>query len=114
MLPLILTRAGNLPASRPQTGEAIKSGHIYVAPPDRHMMLLRGYGLLSHGPRENLVRPAVDPLFRSAAVTYGPAVVAAVRTGQLDDGTAGLLVVKDAGGLAIAQDPSEATTPSMP
>lgn len=115
VLPHILSQAGHLPASHPEAGEAVLPGHIYVAPPDRHMMLLaKGYVMLSHGPRENLVRPAIDPLFRSAAVAYGPAVVAAVLTGQLDDGTAGLLAVKDNGGVAIVQDPTEATAPSMP
>lgn len=114
LLPQILTKAGRLRASHPKTGELIERGHIYVAPPDRHMLLRKGYVTLSHGPHENLARPAVDPLFRSAAIAYGPAVVAAVLTGQLDDGTAGLLAVKDRGGTTIVQDPSEATAPSMP
>ena len=116
MLPSILAKAGRLPASHPKTGELIVpgQGHIYVAPPDRHMLLRRGYVALSHGPRENQTRPAIDPLFRSAAIAYGPAVVAAVLTGQLDDGTAGLLTVKDFGGTTVVQDPTEATAASMP
>ncbi len=114
MLPQILTRAGRLQATHPKKGELIERGHIYVAPPDRHMLLRKGYISLSHGPRENLARPAIDPLFRSAAIAYGPAVVAAVLTGQLDDGTAGLLAVKDHGGITVVQDPGEATAASMP
>ncbi len=114
LLPQILTRAGHLPASHPKNGELIEPGRIYVAPPDRHMLIRKGYVTLSHGPRENLARPAIDPLFRSAALAYGPAVAAAVLTGQLDDGTAGLLAVKDRGGTTIAQDPKEATARSMP
>ena len=116
MLPSILAKAGKLPASHPKSGELIElgRGHVYVAPPDRHMLVREGHVSLSHGPRENLTRPAIDPLFRSAAIAYGPAVVAAVLTGQLDDGTAGLLTVKDLGGTTVVQDPTEATARSMP
>lgn len=114
MLPYILTKACRLPAMHPKNGELIHAGRIYVAPPDRHMLIRKGYVRLSHGPHENNARPAIDPLFRSAAVAYGPAVVGVVLTGQLDDGTAGLLAVKDRGGTTIVQDPSEATASSMP
>lgn len=114
MLPSILAKAGRLPAMHPKSGELIEPGQIYVAPPDRHMLLYKGHIRLSHGPRENLARPAVDPLFRSAAVAYGSAVVGVVLTGQLDDGTAGLLAIKDRGGTTIVQEPSEATAASMP
>jgi two-component system chemotaxis response regulator CheB len=114
LLPHILTDAGRLLAVHPKSGELIEAGRIYVAPPDRHMLVRKGYVRLSHGPHENLARPAIDPLFRSAAVAYGPAVVGVVLTGQLDDGTAGLLAIKDRGGIAIVQDPSEATAQSMP
>jgi two-component system, chemotaxis family, protein-glutamate methylesterase/glutaminase len=113
-LPEILSKAGRLKAVHPQGGEAVEAGRIYVAPPDRHMLLEKNRVYLSHGPRENFVRPAADPLFRSAALAYGPAVVGVVLTGQLDDGTAGLLAIKDNGGTAIVQDPEEAAAPSMP
>jgi two-component system chemotaxis response regulator CheB len=114
MLPSILMNAGWLPAVHPKSGELIEGGKIYVAPPDRHMLVQKGYIRLSHGPRENRARSAIDALFRSAAVAYGPAVVGAVLSGQLDDGTAGLLAIKDRGGVTIVQEPTEATAASMP
>lgn len=114
LLPQILSGAGPLKAVHPKSPQLIEPGVIYVAPPDRHMLVNKGYIRLSHGPHENLARPAVDPLFRSAALAYGPAVVGVVLTGQLDDGTAGLIAIKDRGGTAIVQEPSEATARSMP
>lgn len=114
MVPSILSGAGKLPAVHPKNADRIEPGRIYVAPPDRHMLVQKGYIRLSHGPHENLARPAIDPLFRSAAVAYGPAVVGIVLTGQLDDGTAGLVAIKDRGGTTIVQEPSEATAASMP
>lgn len=114
MLPQLLSKAGSLPAIHPKTGTRFEPGTIYVAPPDRHMLIRKGYISLSHGPHENLARPAIDPLFRSAAVNYGPAVVGVVLTGQLNDGTSGLLTVKDRGGFTIVQEPKEATARSMP
>ena len=114
MLPHLLSKAGPLPAVHPRTGTRFEPGTIYVAPPDRHMLVRKGYVCLSHGPHENLARPAIDPLFRSAAVNYGPAVVGVVLTGQLNDGTSGLLAIKDRGGFTIVQEPREATARSMP
>jgi two-component system, chemotaxis family, protein-glutamate methylesterase/glutaminase len=114
MLPHILSKAGVLPAVHPKSGTRFEPGTIYVAPPDRHMLVQKGYIRLSHGPQENLARPAVDPLFRSAAANYGPAVVGVVLTGQLNDGTSGLLAIKDRGGFTIVQEPNEATARSMP
>ncbi|WP_036020490.1 chemotaxis protein CheB [Paraburkholderia mimosarum] len=114
LLPQILSNAGRLTALHPKDTEGIEPGRIYVAPPDRHMLVQRGRIRLSHGPHENHTRPAIDPLFRSAAIAYGPAVVGVVLTGQLDDGTAGLLAVKDRGGTTVVQEPSEATAASMP
>ena len=114
MLPYLLSKAGPLPAVHPKNAMLFEPGTIYVAPPDRHMLIQNGYIRLSHGPQENLARPAIDPLFRSAAINYGSAVVGAVLTGQLNDGTSGLLAIKDRGGFTIVQQPSEATARSMP
>lgn len=114
MLPSILSRVGQLPAIQPTDGMAISPGCIYVAPPDHHMLLERGYIRIVRGPRENHHRPALDPLFRSAARSYGPQVAGVILTGMLDDGTAGLLAIKQRGGIAIVQDPKEALYPSMP
>jgi two-component system chemotaxis response regulator CheB len=114
VLPQILANAGLLPVSFPTDFEPLKSGHIYVAPPDHHMLLEQGYVRLTRGPKENRFRPSIDALFRSAAYAYGPRVVGVVLTGMLDDGTAGLWAVKDRGGTTIVQDPGEAAAPSMP
>jgi two-component system chemotaxis response regulator CheB len=115
MLPQILSETCKLPVTHPRSPQLIEPGHVYVAPPDRHMLVRKGgYISLSHGPHENFARPAIDPLFRSCALVYGPAVIGVVLTGQLDDGTAGLLAVKACGGTTIVQDPAEATAPSMP
>jgi two-component system chemotaxis response regulator CheB len=114
LLPQILAGAGKLKAVHPRSPQVLEPGTIYVAPPDRHMLVEKGFIRLSHGPHENFARPAVDPLFRSVAIAYGPAAVGVVLTGQLDDGTAGLLAIKDRGGTTIVQEPSEAAAPSMP
>ena len=114
MLPEILSRAGKLEVKHPADGESIQPGKIYVAPPDRHLLLEAGRIRLTKGPKENRFRPAVDPLFRSAAYAYGARVVGVVLTGALDDGTAGLWAIKDRGGIAVVQDPAEAEQSSMP
>jgi two-component system chemotaxis response regulator CheB len=114
-LPDFLNKAGPLPAADARDGEAIEPGRIYVAPQDRHLLLSDGALVrLGRGPKENRFRPAIDPLFRSAALCFGPRVVGVVLTGNLDDGTAGLAAIKRAGGIAIVQDPAEAEAPSMP
>jgi two-component system, chemotaxis family, protein-glutamate methylesterase/glutaminase len=110
----ILNRAGALPAHAAIDGENIDPGHIYVAPPDRHLLVRRGTIELSAAPKENGMRPAVDPLFRSAARSYRSRVVGVVLSGTLADGTAGLGVIKQLGGLAIVQDPREALHAGMP
>jgi two-component system chemotaxis response regulator CheB len=114
LIPEILNSAGNLPATHATDGEIIQKGRIYVAPPDRHLVLEPNRVRVTRGPKENRFRPAVDPLFRSAAQTYGPRVIGVILTGYMDDGTAGLWTVKQLGGTAIVQDPDDALVPSMP
>lgn len=110
----IFDRAGALPVTHARNGEPLRGGHVYVAPPDYHLLVEPGLLRVTRGPRENRFRPAVDPLFRSAAQVYGPGAIGVVLTGNLDDGTAGLAAVKQLGGTAIVQDPGDAAYPSMP
>ncbi|MFL6227181.1 MAG: chemotaxis protein CheB [Pyrinomonadaceae bacterium] len=110
----ILNRNGRLPATNARNRERIKPGRIYVAPPDYHLLIEPGVVRVTHGPKENRFRPAVDPLFRSAAQVYGPRAVGVILTGGLDDGTSGLWAIKRLGGTAVVQDPREAFMPSMP
>jgi two-component system chemotaxis response regulator CheB len=113
-LPEILSRNGSLLARHPRHGEPIYPGHIYVAPPDYHLWLGEGIVQLNHGARENRHRPAIDPLFRSAARVYGPRVIGVILTGALYDGVAGLMAVRASGGVAMVQDPAEAVFPALP
>jgi two-component system, chemotaxis family, protein-glutamate methylesterase/glutaminase len=113
-LPSIVRRAARLPAGHPEDGEPVVPGHIYIAPPNRHMLLGEGRIQLTNGPREHGHRPAVDPLFRTAARTYGARVVGVLLSGTLDDGTEGLLAIKRFHGVTVVQDPAEALYPGMP
>ena len=113
-LPLVLASAGPLPVKAAEDGEPLQKGKVYIAPSDQHLLVDRGRLRLTRGPRENRVRPCIDTLFRSAAVDLGPRVVGVVLSGVLDDGTAGLWAIKDRGGVAVVQDPSEAEFPDMP
>jgi two-component system chemotaxis response regulator CheB len=114
ILPELLSRAGPLRAVHPHDGERLRPGRIYVAPPDQHLLVTPDSLRLSRGPRENHTRPAIDPLFRTAALHWGAAAIGVVLTGELDDGTAGLAALKACGGKAVVQDPQEAVAPSMP
>lgn len=114
ILPQVLNRQKKLMAAHAADGEEILYNRIYVAPPDHHLILEKGVVRVTRGPKENRFRPAVDPLFRSAAYIYGPRVIGIVLSGALDDGTAGLWTIKNRGGLAVVQDPSDAEVPSMP
>src|SRR3954468_11072475 len=114
VLPMVLSKAGPLPAAHPSDGDQIRPGRIYVGPNDHHMLLERGYIRVTKGPKENRFRPAIDPLFRSAAYVYSTRVIGVVLSGALDDGTAGLWAIKLRGGTAVVQDPTDAMHRSMP
>lgn len=114
VLPQILRRAGALTATHASDGAKIRHGHVFVAPPDHHLLIKDGTVRVVRGPKENGFRPAADPLFRTAARVCGPRTVGVVLSGGLDDGTEGLALIKQYGGVAIAQDPVEAAFPSMP
>lgn len=114
VLPKLLTRAGSLPASHASDGERTTPGAIRVAPPDHHLLVRPGAMQVTQGPRENGHRPAVDPLFRSAAASYGDRVIGVVLSGNLDDGSAGAQAIHAAGGSVIVQDPDDAMYSGMP
>lgn len=113
-LPTILNRYANLQAVHPKDKQRVERGLIYVAPPDHHLWLQDSSVRVTKGPRVNRHRPAVDPLFESAAHVYRQRVVGVILTGSLGDGAAGLYTIKACGGLAIVQDPDDAAVPSMP
>lgn len=110
----MLDRASALPVEMARSGGHLQPGRVYVAPPDHHLLLEPGLMRLTRGPLENRFRPAIDPLFRSAAQVYGPGAIGVVLTGNLDDGTDGIWTIKQLGGLAVVQDPDDAEAPSMP
>ncbi len=110
----ILARAARLPCTSPVASEVLRAGTVYVAPPDYHLLVVPGRVCVTKGPKENRFRPAIDPLFRSAAQVFGPNAIGVVLSGNLDDGAAGLWAIKRMGGVAIVQSPAEAQFPSMP
>lgn len=118
VLPEILGKTSALPVRFAEEREPVRAGRILLAPPDRHMLVANLAGQatveLTRGPKENHTRPAIDPLFRSAAAAFGPKVVGVVLSGYLDDGTAGLQAIKACGGKALVQEPQDAVAPSMP
>jgi len=114
LLPDILNRAGPLKAIHPTDNAEIERGHIYIAPPDHHLLVEQGHVRIVRGPRENRHRPAIDLTMRSAALSYGPRTIGVILTGALDDGTAGLRAIKLRSGLAVIQDPKDALYSSMP
>lgn len=118
ILPEILGRSSALQVRHAIDGEPILPGRVLLAPSDEHLTVVsdgvRSYARLVHGPKENHCRPAIDPLFRSAAAAFGADTIGVILTGYLDDGTVGLQAVKARGGIAIVQDPAEAEAPDMP
>lgn len=110
-----LTNAGALPCARARDGQRFKVGHVYIAPPDHHMLVAKGSKILvTKGARENRSRPGIDPLFRSAAVAYGVGVTGVLLTGYLDDGSSGMVAIQRCGGRNVVQDPEDAAYPDMP
>jgi len=114
ILSTVASAAGPLPVHQAVDGMRIDPGNIYLAVPDHHLILAQGHIRLGRGPRENMARPAIDPLFRSAAAAYGSRVIGVVLSGFLNDGASGLEAIKRCGGVAIVQDPNDATVDEMP
>jgi two-component system, chemotaxis family, protein-glutamate methylesterase/glutaminase len=110
----ILSLSGPIPAANARNRERLRAPRIYVAPPDCHLLIEPGLVRVTKGPKENRFRPAIDPLFRSAAQVYGPGATGVVLTGNLDDGTAGLWAIKQLGGTTVVQNPDDALFPAMP
>ncbi|WP_037080643.1 chemotaxis protein CheB [Rhizobium sp. CCGE 510] len=113
-LPEMLAARCKLPVTQAVDGQPIERGHVYLAAPDRHLLLMGETIKFGAGPRENMVRPSIDPMFRSAALSFGPRVVGLVLTGMLNDGAAGLHAIKSNGGTAVVQHPLDAEADQMP
>ena len=113
-LPDALASAGPLAVSRAVDGQPLERGCVYTAVPDRHLLLVEGIMRLGDGPRENMSRPAIDPLFRSAALAYGPRAVGVLLSGFLNDGASGLTAIKQCGGTVVVQHPLDAHADEMP
>jgi two-component system chemotaxis response regulator CheB len=113
-LPAVLAYRTAQTVSEPEDGEEPERSRIYVAPRDRHLLMDADRFHLDDGPKRQFARPAIDPLFESAASAHGPRVVGVILTGKGKDGVSGLRAIKAGGGISIAQDPSEAASPGMP
>src|SRR5687767_3568332 len=113
-LPFVLGRRTDLPVLEPTENTRVTPSHVYTAPRDQHLVFENGMIRPNRGPKEHRTRPAIDPLFRSAALEYGPRVAGVLLTGLGDDGVPGFVAIKAAGGLTLVQDPLEAQHPTMP
>ncbi len=109
-----ISRSGNLVCQEARDGAPFQNGHVYLAPPDHHLLITRGKMMVTKGARENRSRPGIDPLFRSAAVAYRSRVIGVILTGYLDDGTAGMSAIQRCGGVCVVQEPQDAVVPDMP
>jgi two-component system chemotaxis response regulator CheB len=114
ILSTVASAAGKLPVRQAENGMVIENGHVYLGAPDHHLLIFENHIMLGRGPRENMARPAIDPLFRSAALHYGPRVIGVVLSGLLSDGAAGLNAIKRCGGFTLVQDPKDAIADEMP
>lgn len=114
ILSTVAAAAGPLPVHQAVDGMIFERGHVYLGAPDRHLLLSGNQIRLGRGPRENMVRPAIDALFRSAALHHGPRVIGVILSGLLSDGASGLNAIKRCGGMSLVQDPSEAVATEMP
>ncbi|WP_128926219.1 chemotaxis protein CheB [Bradyrhizobium guangxiense] len=114
ILSTVASSAGPLPVRQAENGMKIEPGNIYLGAPDHHLLVAEDRIVLGRGPRENMVRPAIDALFRSAALHYGPRVIGVLLSGLLSDGAAGLNAIKRCGGMTVVQDPSDAVSDEMP
>jgi two-component system chemotaxis response regulator CheB len=114
ILARIVDRSGPLPASAAKSGEVLEPGHIYVGIPDRHLLVADHQVVLSQGPTENGHRPAINALFRSVALRFGPRAVGVLLSGVLDDGVLGMGAIRSRGGVTIGQSPEDALFPAMP
>src|SRR3954454_19962851 len=114
ILSTVARAAGKLPVHQAADGMIIENGNVYLAAPDHHLLIDDSHIMLGRGPRENMARPAIDPLFRSAALQCGPRVIGVVLSGLLSDGAAGLNAIKRCGGITLVQDPQDAISNEMP
>ena len=110
-----LLKLNTIKCQHAKSGSSLKPGNLYLAPSDHHLLIGENLKILvTKGAHENRSRPAIDPLFRSAAVAFGTGVIGILLTGYLDDGTSGMKAIKKCGGICIVQDPDEAEYPDMP